>query len=87
MASISGEHKPSNTDHGGEVGDPALDAAAEVEPHELADGDDEPHGPDPAVPVQVGVPPQVLLARAEPPQQHHERGPLVLAAAGPGRQG
>ena len=65
-------------DHGGEVGDHALGAAAEVEPQELAEWHDEPHRPDPAIPVQVRVPPQVPLPRAQPPQQHHQRERRVV---------
>lgn len=72
----------------GEVGDPALDAAAEVEPDELAHGHDEPHRADPALAVEVGVAAQVLLARAEPPEQHDQRGaPRGAAAAGERRGG
>lgn len=67
----------------GEVGDPTLDAAAEVEADELAHGHDEPHRADPSVAVEVGVAAQVLLARAEPPEQHDQRrAPSGAAAAG-----
>ena len=75
---------------GGEVGDPALDAAAEVEPEELPHGHHEPHRPDPAVAVEVGVPPQVLLPRAEPPEEHDQRevpGRLAAGGAGAERRG
>jgi hypothetical protein len=71
----------------GEVGDPALDAAAEVEADELAHGHDEPHRADPALAVEVGVAAQVLLARAEPAEQHDQRGAPGSTAASERRGG
>lgn len=76
-------------DLGGEVGDPALDAVAEVEPRSSA------RAPRtaptrPAVAVEVGVPPQVLLPRAEPPEEHDQRevpGRLAAGGAGAERRG
>jgi hypothetical protein len=68
-------------DLGGEVSDPALDAAAQVEPEEVAHGHDEPDRADPALAVDVGVAAQVLLARAKPAEQHHQRGAVRGPAA------
>ena len=66
----------------GEIGDPELDAAPEVKADELAHGHDEPHCADPSLAVEVGVAAQVLLARAEPPEQHDQRGAPRGAAGG-----